>query len=144
MPNLDLFLLLGIIVFTIAAFAREWMPIDMVALASLALLLLTGILTPEEAISGFSNPAVITVMMMFILSESLVHSGLVTKMGYQLSNLTGSSRWSASVLLLVVVGILSAFINNTAAVTVFMPVAIHLANHYEFSPSKILLPLMQG
>jgi di/tricarboxylate transporter len=141
MPNLDLFLLLGIIAFTIAAFAREWMPIDMVALASLALLLLTGILTPEEAISGFSNPAVITVMMMFILSESLVHSGLVTKMGYQLSNLTGSSRWSASVLLLVVVGILSAFINNTAAVTVFMPVAIHLANHYEFSPSKILLPL---
>lgn len=134
-------ILLGIILFTITAFAREWMPIDMVALTSLGLLLLSGILSPEEAISGFSNPAVITVMMMFILSEALVHSGLVTRIGYRISNLTGSSQWSASVLLLVVVGVLSAFINNTAAVTVFLPISIHLASHFKFSPSKILLPL---
>jgi di/tricarboxylate transporter len=137
----DVLFLLGIILFTVTAFARNWMPIDMVALTSLGLLMLTGILSPEEAISGFSNPAVITVMMMFILSEALVHCGLVTKIGHRISNLPGISARSASVLLLVVVGVLSAFINNTAAVTVFLPIATLLAKHFHFSPSKILLPL---
>ena len=137
----DILLLLGIILFTVTAFARNWMPIDLVALTSLGLLMLTDLLTPQQAISGFSNAAVITVMMMFILSEGLVHSGLVAKIGYRISNMPGMSMWSASILLLVVVGVLSAFINNTAAVTVFLPVAIHLSTHFGSSPSKILLPL---
>ncbi len=139
--GLDSVLLLAIIVFTITAFVREWMSMDVIALTCLAMLLLFGLVTPEEAISGFSNPAVITVMMMFVLSAGLVHSGLVTRIGYKIAERTGESHWKASVLLLILVGVISAFINNTAAVSVFMPVSIHLARHYRFSPSKILLPL---
>jgi len=139
--NLEIVLLLGIILFTILAFVREWMSMDVIALTCLGLLLLFNLVTPEEAISGFSNPAVIIVMMMFILSAGLVHSGLVTKLGYRIAERTGTSAIGASVLLLLLVGSISAFINNTAAVGVFMPVAIHLARHYRFSPSKILLPL---
>ncbi len=139
--TLDIVLLLGIILFTIVAFVREWMSMDVIALVCLGLLLLFNLVTPEEAVSGFSNPAVITVMMMFILSAGLVQSGLVTKLGYRIAERTGSSAIGASILLLLLVGFFSAFINNTAAVGVFMPVAIHLSRHYRFSPSKILLPL---
>jgi di/tricarboxylate transporter len=139
--NLEIVLLLGIILFTITAFVREWMPMDVIAITCLGMLLVTDLVTPVEAVAGFSNPAVVTVMMMFVLSEGLVQSGLITKAGYRIADLTGASHLVAAVLLLALVGVISAFINNTAAVSVFMPVAIHLARHYRFSPSKILLPL---
>lgn len=133
--------LLAIIAFTILAFAFEWMAIDVVALTALALLLLFDLVTWQQAIAGFSNPAVITVMMMFVLSSALVHSGLVTKLGYWVAELTGKSHRIAAILLLLVAGSLSSLINNTAAVSVLMPVSLHLARHYRFSPSKILMPL---
>ena len=137
----DIVLLLAILALTFTAFVREWMSMDVVALTCLALLLLFNLVTPEEAISGFSNPAVITILMMFILSAGLVHSGLVSKIGYRIVERTGKSSWKASTLLLLLVGIVSAFINNTAAVSVFMPISMHLARHFKFSPSKILIPL---
>jgi di/tricarboxylate transporter len=137
----DIAVLLAIIAFTITAFVKEWMPMDVIALSCLALLLVFELVSAEEAIAGFSNPAVVTVMMMFVLSEGLVQSGLVTKAGYRIADLTGTSQIVAAALLLVLVGVISAVINNTAAVSVFMPVAIHLARHFRFSPSKILLPL---
>ncbi|MEZ5332221.1 MAG: SLC13 family permease [Thermoanaerobaculia bacterium] len=139
--SLDSWILIAVIVFTVTAFVREWLGMDVIALTTLGLLLVFDLVTVEEAVSGFSNSAVLTVMMMFVLSEGLVQSGLVTKVGYRIADLTGTSQWVASVLLLVLVGTISAFINNTAAVSVFMPVAIHLARHFGFSPSKILMPL---
>lgn len=139
--SLEILLLLGIIAFTITAFVREWMSMDVIALTCLGLLLLFNLVSPTEAVSGFSNPAVITVMMMFVLSAALVGSGLVTKLGYKIAEHTGSSNRKASILLLTLVATVSAVINNTAAVSVFMPVAIHLARHFKMSPSKILLPL---
>ncbi len=134
-------ILLAILGFMVAAFALEWMPIDQVALVCLALLLIFDLVTPEEAIAGFSNPAVITVMMMFIVSEGLVRSGVIATMANRLASFAGTSKRTASAALLALSGSLSAFINNTAAVAIFMPVAIHLAKRFKFSPSKILLPL---
>ncbi len=139
--TVEIALLLAIIALTVVAFVREWMTIDVIALTSLGLLVACRLVTPEQAVAGFSNPAVITVMMMFILSESLVASGLVSKIGYKIADLTGPSATQAAVLLLVMTGVLSAIVNNTAAVSVLMPVAIHLARHYKLSPSKLLLPL---
>ena len=139
--SFEIVLLLGIIVFAVASFAFEWMPMDVVAITSLGLLLVFDLVSPEEAISGFSNSAVITVLMMFVLSAGFVHSGLVTRLAYKIAELTGEAQWSAAILLLVLAGLVSAFLNNTAAVAVFMPVAIHIARHYRFSPSRILLPL---
>ncbi len=139
--TLDIILLLAIIVFTIVAFVREWMNMAVIAMVCTGLLLLFNLISPSEAFSGFSNEAVITVLMMFILSAGLVQSGLITRIGYKIVERTGGSKWKASVLLLIVVGLVSGIINNTAAVSVFMPVAMQLARHYRFSPSKILLPL---
>lgn len=87
--------------------------VDKIALGILALLALTGILTPKETTAGFANPAVITVGAMFLLSRGLIRTGaagVVTELVLMLSK---SSRRAAFVLILVSVGLASAFINNT-------------------------------
>ncbi len=134
-------LLVAILAFTLFAFAFEWLAIDVVALTSLALLLLFDLVTPEQAISGFGNPAVVTVMMMFALSYGLTHSGLLARLGHRIASLSGRSHWRASSLLVLITGGLSAFLNNTAAVAIFMPVGIQLAKHFGISASRILLPI---
>jgi di/tricarboxylate transporter len=139
--TIDVVLLLAILAFTLASFAREWLPLDTTALVSLGLLLGFDLVTPEQAIAGFSNPAVVTVLMMFILSDGLVQSGLVRRIGYRIAAWGRDSSWRATTILLSLTGFISAFINNTAAVSIFIPVGTSLAEHYRVSPSKILMPL---
>jgi di/tricarboxylate transporter len=134
-------LLLLVLAFTLLSFALQWLPIEVTALTSLGLLLLFDLVTAEEAIAGFSNPAVITVMMMFVLSEALVQSGVISRLGHRISRWSGESGTRATLVLLLLAGVVSAFINNTAAVAVLMPVAMLVAKHFRFSPSKVLLPL---
>lgn len=134
-------LLLGILAFTLASFVREWLPLDATALVSLGLLLGFNLVTVDQAVAGFSNPAVVTVLMMFILSEGLAQSGLVRRIGYRIARHARGSSWRASAILLALTGFISGFINNTAAVSIFIPVGTNLAEHYRISPSKVLLPL---
>ena len=138
---MDIWILVAVIVFTFLAFSFEWLRIDAVALSSLGLLLLFGLVTPQEAIRGFSNDAVITVMMMFILSYGLTHTGLIDRFGQKLAQMSGHTHWAAAIALILVCGVLSAFINNTAALAILMPVGIQIAKHYGVSPSRVLLPL---
>ena len=138
---MEIWILVAIIAFTFLAFSFEWLPIDAVALSSLGLLLLFGLVTPQEAIRGFSNDAVITVMMMFILSYGLAHTGLIDRFGQKLSQMSGNTHWLGAIALILVCGVLSAFVNNTAAMAILMPVGIQIAKHYDVSSSRILLPL---
>jgi di/tricarboxylate transporter len=139
--TLDTFLLLAVLLFMMTAFVREWLPLDVVALSTLALLLLFDLVDSKEAVSGFSNEAVMTVMMMFIISDALVRSGVVARIAHAFANISETSHWPGSIALMIVAGVLSAFINNVAALTIFMPVSLHLAKHYKVSPTKLLLPL---
>ncbi len=138
---MDQILLLAIIFLTFLAFAFAWLPIDAVAFISLGALLACDLVTAEEAIAGFSSPAVLTVMMMFILSHGLTRTGLITMFARKVAQFSGEHPGRGSNLLLVTSGVLSAFINNTAAVAIFMPVAMQFAKRFKFSPSKLLLPL---
>jgi di/tricarboxylate transporter len=140
----DIVLLIAVIAFALLAFVLEWMPIDHVALVSLGLLLLFGLVSGEEAIAGFSNPAVITVLMMLVLSSALVRSGVVSRFGHRIARLSGASPRVAFVTLILFTSAVSAFINNTAAVAILIPVALQLAKHYHISPSRVLLPLSYG
>jgi len=137
----EIALLIAIVLFAVASFALQKLPIDVTAITALGLLLAFGLVTPEQGISGFANPAVVTVMMMFILSGSLVQSGVVSRLGHRIAHLSGRSGWRASIALLLLAGVLSAFINNTAAVAILMPMAILLAKHFQLSPSRLLMPL---
>ncbi|MDX1630864.1 MAG: SLC13 family permease [Thermoanaerobaculia bacterium] len=138
---MEIVLLVAVLLFALAAFTLEWMPVDQVALVALGLLILFGLISGEEAIQGFSNPAVITVLMMFILSEGLVQSGTVARLGHRIAHFAGHSPGRAWGLLLFFAAVVSGFLNNTAAVAILIPVALQLSKHYQISPSKVLLPL---
>ena len=133
--------LVAILAFAVLSFLFEWMSIDVTALATLGLLLLFGLVSGQEAVQGFANPAVITVMMLFVLSEGLVRSGVVKRLGHRIIRSAESSHRRASILLLLLAGAVSGFINNTAAVSILIPVALQLSSHFGKSASKILLPL---
>ncbi len=133
-------LFLVIVTGALVLFAWELFPMDVTALALLSILLLTGFLTLDEAVSGFSNKAVLTVGLMFILSAALVKTGFVEVLAERLSSF-GQRGWLAIGLFLVATSLISGLINNTAAVAIFIPLAIHLGKRFQISPSKILMPL---
>jgi len=125
----------------VVASALEWMPVEVVALVILSVLLIGGHLSVPEALSGFSNPAVLTVLFMMVLSEAIAESGVVAQIGHRISRLARGSRPVAIALLLVSIGVLSMFISNTAAVAIFIPITHQIAKQYRTSASRILLPL---
>lgn len=136
-----LWLILALLVFMLVASALEWMPVEVVALVILATLLVSGQLSLDEAISGFSDGAVVTVLLMMILSEAVAESGVVSRLGHLVSSLARGSIMPAVAMLLVAVGALSMFVNNTAAVAIFIPVAAQLAKLHGTTPSRFLLPI---
>ncbi len=133
-------LLLVVIVFF--GFVREKLPADVVALLALGALMLTGILTVGETLSVFANSAPVTVAAMFVLSAALERTGVIDAAGRLVTGLAarGSPLLAVLAMLLVVV-ILSAFINNTPVVIVLIPVAIRLAKAINLAPSRLLIPL---
>jgi len=137
----DAALLLGLLGFLLLASAREWMAVEVAALTVLAVLLATGQLSIAEATAGFSNPAVLAVLLMMILSQAVAESGAIAQVGHRIARLARGSFPAAAALVLVVTGVTSMFVNNTATVAIFIPVVIQLAKQHRSSPSKLLLPL---
>jgi di/tricarboxylate transporter len=130
-----------LLVFLLVASALEWLPVEVVALVVLAGLLASGVLTLDEAMSGFADPAVLTVLLMMVLSESVAESGVVARVGHVIAGRSRGSHRAAVALLFLTAGGLSMFINNTAAVAIFIPVAIQIAKLHRASPSRFLLPI---
>ena len=136
----DLIVVLLVVLMSIILFATEVVRIDVAALIIASTLMITGVVTPEQGVSGFSNPATITVFSMLMISLGLENTGLVSVLGEKLMKYSGKKEWQVIFMLMVVVGILSAFINNTAAVAVFLPVVLTISKETGISPSKLLMP----
>lgn len=122
-------------------FVMEILPIEVTAMGAIGLLLLFDVLSWQEAISGFSNPAVITIGAIFIMSRALVKTGFLEVFADFLAKKGGNQKWLTIFIFLLTVSIISGFINNTAAVAIFIPLAIDLCQRFHISPTKILLPL---
>lgn len=137
----EMIVVLAILVLAIVLFATEKLPIDLVALLIMAILLLSGIISPEEGISGFSNTATVTVGAMFILSGALFRTGAINKIGEIGAILFKYNFSVALALLMVMVGFLSAFINNTPVVALFIPIMMKIAAETSTSPSRLLMPI---
>jgi len=137
--GLDLWLTLAVLVGAVYLFVTEKLPTDVVALLVLASVLVLGLVTPAEALSGFSSQATITVAAMFVLSAGLQRSGALQGMGEALARIRWS--WLFALVMMVVIAFLSAFVNNTAAVAVFLPLVIAAAIANRQAPSKFLIPL---
>jgi len=118
----DAWIVLGLIALMMVAFISDRFPAESVGIGGAVVLLLSGILSPGEMLSGFSNPATVTVACMFILSGGLQKTGALAALGAALMRV---ARWPWLLLLLimVVVGGISAFVNNTAAVAVLLALA---------------------
>ncbi|GAP64623.1 hypothetical protein ARMA_3046 [Ardenticatena maritima] len=132
---------LSILALTIALFLSERVRIDAVALLVMALLVGSGVLTPREAIAGFANPATVTVAAMFVLSAGLQRTGAVNTLGQRLFFFSGQSERRMLFTILAVTALISGFINNTAAVAVFLPMVLKMSRDAGISPSRILMPL---
>jgi len=139
--TIEIAVVLGIIILMFLLFISETFPLDVTALIILSVLLLFGFLTPVEAIRGFSNPAVITIALLFVLSHAIQKSGILEFLVIKLNKLTETSRYLGLSVFLLSVAFASAFVNNTAIVAIFIPVTIRLAQQYHLSPSKLLMPL---
>jgi di/tricarboxylate transporter len=140
----DIALVYLLLVGTLICFVWEKFPPDVTALGLLLVLVATGLLSPQNAFSVFSNPAPLTVGAMFVLSAALVKCGAIDRLSVLVES---SARWPYAAVILVLVVVvagISAFINNTPVVVVFLPVVLKLARNMKLAPSKLLIPLSYG
>ena len=139
--DIEIFIVFGVLTFGFFLFIKEYFSIDVTALIILSCFFGLGYLTPEEAVSGFSNPAVITIGLLFILSSAIQKTGLLEYIVVTINKLLQSSRTLGMAAYYFTISIASSLINNTAIVAIFMPITIRLAHSYKLSPSKMLIPL---
>ena len=130
-----------IITLMIISFVFEIVPMEVTALGTVGLLLVFNIITIDEAIAGFSNKAVITIGAIFIISKALVKTGFLEVLSHYLYKLGGDNKWLTFSIFFITTAIISGFLNNTAAVAIFIPLALKLCQKFHISPTKILLPL---
>ena len=131
----------AILVATIYLLITEKVPVDLTAIGIMVALVISGVLTPVDAVAGFSHPAVITVGAMFLVSKGMVRTGAVEFIGRKVIEIARGSAGLAVLVVLLTVAVASAFINNTPVVVLFVPVVMRMCCRFGLSPSKILIPL---
>ncbi len=139
--SLEIIIVLAVLALAVTLFVTEKMRVDLVALLVMALLLLSGIISPAEGLAGFSNAATVTVASMFVLSAGLFKTGAVNFLGSFVSRVFKSGFWVGIISVMVVVAVLSAFINNTPVIAIFLPILLGVARDTGISASKILMPI---
>ncbi|MBD7985074.1 SLC13 family permease [Sporosarcina sp. Sa2YVA2] len=132
------FIILGI---TIVLFMTNKLRADLVAMLALLSFVLTGILSPVEALSGFSNSVVIMIAALFIIGAGIFRTGLAQMAGTLLLRYSGDSEKRLFILLLVIVASVGAFMSNTGTVALMLPIVISIAISINSSPTKYLIPL---
>ena len=136
-----LFVLLAVMFYL---FLTERLPVDLTAFLGLVVLIFAGYVTADEAFQGFSSPAVITMLSVFIVGAALLETGVADLIGDRLYRLVGDSETRLLVTLMLVAGVLSAFMNNIAATAVLMPAVAAVAPRAGLAPSRLFMPLAFG
>ncbi len=134
----------GILAVVLVVLITEWMPLEVLALLVLGVLALTGLVSPLEALAGFSNPAVVTIWAVFILSGGLTRTGIANILGRFLLKVVGNRTSRLVIVIMVIAGVLSAFMNNVAVAALMLPVVMDVARKTRHSPSLLLMPLAYG
>ncbi|MEL6525229.1 MAG: SLC13 family permease, partial [Chloroflexota bacterium] len=125
----------------IILFVTEQWRVDVVALGVVVILMVTGILSVDEAIAGFSSSAVLLIAALFIVGGAVFQTGLALSLAQQIIRIAGTSETRLLVLLMITVAVLSGFVSDTGTVAVIMPAVIGLAASLRIAPSKLLLPV---
>lgn len=142
--TLEIALTLGILGVAIVLFVGEWIRADLVALLVLVTLVFTGLVGPEEGLSGFSNPAVVTTWSMFILSAGISRTGISSWLGRQVLRLAGATEARLIGVLMSLSSSISAFMFSVGVTAVFLPITMDVARRTGRPPSRLLLPVAYG
>ncbi len=134
-------LTLAVALVTLGLFVWNRLRLDVVALIAMTSLMLLGVVTPAQGISGFANEAVITVAAMLAMSAGLLRTGAVDDLGRWIQRASGKSEFRLLLIVVAVVIPVSALINNTAAVAVLLPVVVGVSRSMDVAPSRVLMPL---
>ncbi|MGH9833838.1 MAG: SLC13 family permease [Blastocatellia bacterium] len=133
-----------ILLLAIALFVTEALPIDLVAILMLLSLALSRIITPPEALSGFSDPAVVTITSFFVISAALFNTGVVEAIGRRLYHVSGDGQARLLVVTMLTAAGIAAFMSNVVTTAVLMPGVIAIARRTGRPPSQFLMPLAFG
>jgi di/tricarboxylate transporter len=132
---------LVLILVAIVLFATEKLRVDVVAMLVLLTLAISGIITAEEAFSGFASPAVITVWAVYIVSAGLFKTGVADILGKQITRVAGHSEPRLIAMIMLTCGTMSAFMNNIGAVAILLPAVMGIARQAKIPVSRLLIPL---
>ncbi|MEO8933856.1 MAG: SLC13 family permease [Xanthomarina sp.] len=139
--SLEIILMFSVLLLTIILFVFEVFPIDKIAFFIIVLLILFGLVTPEEGISGFSNSATIAVLALMILAIAMEENGVINWLTSGMSKVKGFPIFIIAPIFMFVTAGISAFISTTAVVIVFIKMINQLSEKYNISQSKLLLPV---
>ena len=132
---------LTILAITIILFVNGRIRADIVALCALAAMLLLGILTPEEALAGFSSTVVIMMVGLFVVGGAILQTGLAKAASQKIMKLAAGSDIRMFLLVVTVTAVIGAFISNTGTVALMMPIVVSMAAQANMRPGRLLMPL---
>ncbi len=134
----------GVLTVVSLLFISNWVRGDIVAIASLLTLMLSGVLTVEESLAGFGQPVIIIIVAMFIVSEALVNTGIAQRIGEMVLKAGRNEETRLIILLMAAVMGVGAFMNSTAAVAIFIPITLSVSDKAGLNRKRILMPLCIG
>ena len=131
----------AIVIAVFIVLVKEWITPDLAAMGAFVLLVLIGVLSPPEALNVFGSSAPITVASMFVMSAVLERTGLIELLAGRFETLAGNNPVRVMLVLLLLVAFLSAFVNNTPIVVVFLPIVLAHCRKFDLKASRFLIPL---
>jgi len=138
---MEAWIVIGLLVIAVIAFATEKISVDLVTLSMLCVLVMCGILKAEQAFAGFGDRVIILLAAIFVIGAALRETGVLDTMGSVLANTLGTKPRRLIGMLMAVVGGVSAFMNNTTVTAVFVGPVMGLARRLRIPPSRLLMPL---
>ncbi len=136
-----MYITIAILVIAAIFFMNGKIRSDLVALCALVLLILFGILTPEEALTGFSNSVVIMMIGLFVVGGAIFKTGLAKMISSKILNMAGSNETKLLVLIMLVTSFIGAFVSNTGTVALMLPIVVSMAASGNINSSRLLMPL---
>lgn len=142
--TVDMWITVGVIVLALVLFVTERLSVDVIGIGILVLLVVLGVISPEQGVMGFANSATLTVAAMFVLSDALLKTGIISRIAPWFGTLLRKGYKKSIFVLSTGVGGISAFINNTPVVATFIPIISNAAKSQRMSPARYLIPLSFG
>ncbi len=141
MNNTPAVLTIVIFASTIAAFISAKIRSDIIALCCMAALLAFGIVSPKDALAGFSNSSVVIMLALFIVGGAVFQTGLAKTVSRKLLRMAGTNETKLFFLVMGVTSFVAAFVSNTGTVALLLPIILAMAKSAKISPSKLMMPL---